>query len=366
MCIITFGCRTSQYGACHMTFRLVSCDGGGIRGYLTCLMLQSLQEETGFLDKADGFAGTSTGGLIAVALADGRSQGKDLAALVSDLAAHYREDADKIFRENERTVLDKAFDEVMRKFRLGGGPGITAAQYNASGLSEIGESIVGDRTLASLDPDIVLAVNTVCLHRSDKVGWSPFTMTNQDLAHEHWLDMRAVKLLDVALASSAAPTYFPPHLVTAGGVDYGYFADGGTFANNPVMNGINVAIAANRAKGLFDIEALSIGTGQQPTDISEEMIRDPDDWGLLKWFGITSNATRGALIELLLTTSAENQYWMARLVLKDRLVRLNPPLPKVVGLATHNPAAYEMMDLAFQASKQSRQWEHAIDLLNRW
>ena len=162
-----------------MTFKLVSCDGGGIRGYLTCLILQGLHEETQFLDKADGFAGTSTGGLIAVALADGRSQGKDLGALIGDLAVHYRDDADKIFRENERSFLDKALDDVLRKLKLGGGPGITAAQYNSTGLAEIGQSLVAERTLDSLDPSLVLAVNTVCLHRSDKVGWAPFTVTNQ-------------------------------------------------------------------------------------------------------------------------------------------------------------------------------------------
>ncbi|MTI02085.1 MULTISPECIES: patatin-like phospholipase family protein [Alphaproteobacteria] len=349
-----------------MAFRLVSCDGGGIRGYLTCLILQGLQEETQFLEKADGFAGTSTGGLIAVALADGRSQGKDLTALITDLASHYRDDADTIFRENERSLVDKALDEVLRKFKFGGGPGITAAQYNSTGLAEIGETLVGDRTVGSISSDLVMAINTVCLHRSDQAGWAPFTVTNQDLGNGSWLDMSAVKLLDVALASSAAPTYFPPHLITADGVDYGYFADGGTFANNPVLNGINIAIAADRAEGLEQIEALSIGTGQQPTDISEEMIKDPDDWGLLKWFGITSNAPRGALIELLLTTSAENQYWMARLVLKDRLVRLNPPLPKVVGLSTHKPAAYDLMDEAYQSIKESEDWMRAVQMLRGW
>ncbi len=349
-----------------MAFKLVSCDGGGIRGYLTCLILQSLQEETGVLDKADGFAGTSTGGLIAVALADGRTQGKDMGRLIGDLAAHYREDADKIFRENEHSFLDKALDEVLRRFKLGGGPGITASQYNATGLEEIGRSLVGDRKVNSLSPDLVLAVNTVCLHRSDKVGWSPFTITNQTLGYEKWLDMSDVGLLDVAMASSAAPSYFPPHQIISDGVDYGYFADGGAFANNPVMNGINVAIAAGRAEGLAHIEALSIGTGQQPTDISEEMIKNPDDWGLLKWFGITSGAPRGALIELLLTTSAENQYWMAHLVLKERMVRLNPPLPKVVGLATHRPESYDLMEKAFYTCRQSEYWTHAKDMLNKW
>jgi len=349
-----------------MVFRLVSCDGGGIRGYLTCLILRELHEQTGLLDKADGFAGTSTGGLIAVALADGRSQGKDLSRLIGDVLAHYRDDADTIFRENERSLLDRALDEVLMKLRLNGGPGITAAQYNATGLEEIGRSLVGERTLGSLAEDLVLAVNTVCLHRNDQVGWAPFTVTNQNLRTVDWLDMSAVRLLDIALASAAAPTYFPPHHIRTDEVDYGYFADGGTFANNPVLNGINIAIAVNQAHSFDDIEAISIGTGQQPTDITEEMIKDPDDWGMLKWFGFTSNAPRGALLELLLTTSAENQYWMARLVLKDRLVRLNPPLSKVVGLTTHKPEAYDRMDEAHQSLMASREWSAAIDMLNAW
>ncbi len=349
-----------------MPFKLVSCDGGGIRGYLTCRILQHLHEQTQFLDKADGFAGTSTGGLIAVALADGRTQGKDMAQLVGTLTAHYRDDADKIFCENEHGFLDKTFDELLKKFKKGGGPGITAAQYEASGLTEIGKSLVGERRLSSISSDVVLAVNTVCLHRDDKIGWAPFTITNQNLEHESWLDMSAVKLLDVALASAAAPSYFPPHLITADGVDYGYFADGAIFANNPIMNGVNVAIAAKHIGNLDQIEALSIGTGQQPASISEEMVKDPDDWGLLKWFGISSNAPKGALMELMLTTSAENQYWMARLVLGDRLVRLNPPLPKVVGLATHTPASYELMDKALETSMRSPTWSQAIKLLERW
>lgn len=105
-----------------MPFKLVSCDGGGIRGYLTCLILQGLHEETGFLDHADGFAGTSTGGLIAVALADGRSQGQDISEMMRTLISIYRDQAEDIFRENERTWMDKAMDEVLRRFHLTGGP----------------------------------------------------------------------------------------------------------------------------------------------------------------------------------------------------------------------------------------------------
>ncbi|MEO0931644.1 MAG: patatin-like phospholipase family protein [Pseudomonadota bacterium] len=349
-----------------MPFKLISCDGGGIRGYLTCRILQALHHETSCLDKADGFAGTSTGGLIAVALADGRTHGKDMGALIDDLTEHYRCDAAVFFRENEEGFLDKSIDHLLAKLNLDGGPGILSAQYDPSGLTEIGHGLVGDRTLASISPDLVLAVNTVCLHRDDKVGWAPFTLTNQDLSAVGWLDTTDVRLLDVALASAAAPSYFPPHQIVAGGMDYGYFVDGGMFANNPVLNGINVAMAGGHAHDLDQIEALSIGTGKQPTDISENMIKNPDDWGLLKWFGVTSHAPKGALIELMLTTSAENQYWMARLMLQDRLVRLNPPLPKMVGLSTHTPEAYMLMDHAIETGKKSKAWAHALALLEAW
>ncbi|MEL6519462.1 MAG: patatin-like phospholipase family protein [Pseudomonadota bacterium] len=349
-----------------MAFKLVSCDGGGIRGYLSCLILQGLQNETGFLEKAEGFAGTSTGGLIAVTLADGRSQGKDMTQLIGELTSLYRDKADQIFCENERTFADKVLDNLARKFRFAGGPGITAAHYNASGLLKIGHDLVGDRTVGTVSSDLVLAVNTVCLHGSEHGGWVPVSITNQDLSDQTWIDMRAVRLLDVAMASSAAPTYFPPHLVEANGVDYGYFADGGTFANNPVLNGMNVAIAAKKAEGLAHIEVISVGTGKQPTDISEEMIKDPEDWGLLKWFGVTSKAPKAALLEMLLTTSAENLHWMAHLVLKDRMVRLNPPLPKVVGLATISDHAYELMEEAFDFTRNSLEWRNAVEMLRHW
>lgn len=349
-----------------MTFKLVSCDGGGIRGYLSCLILQRLHAQTGFLDKADGFAGTSTGGLLAVALADGRSQEKDMGGLIAELVDMYRNDAHRIFRENERGLIDKALDEILKRFNLDGGLGIFSAHYGAEGLAEFGQTLVADRTVGSISSDIVLAINTVCLHRSDQIGWAPFTVTNQDLGAGPWLDMTPVKLLDVAMASAAAPAYFPPHRIKADGTDFGYFADGGAFANNPVLNGINIAIAAKQTDGLEDIEALSIGTGQQPADITEAIIQNPESWGLLKWFGVTSHAHKGALLEMLLTTSAENQYWMARMILRERLVRVNPSLSKPVGLSTFTPEAYGTMDEAFHAVTESRAWGRAVAMLEKW
>lgn len=54
-----------------MTFKILSCDGGGIRGLMTALLIRDLDRRFGLIAKADAFAGTSTGGLIALALAHG-------------------------------------------------------------------------------------------------------------------------------------------------------------------------------------------------------------------------------------------------------------------------------------------------------
>lgn len=349
-----------------MAFKLVSCDGGGIRGYLSCLLLEGLHAETGFLDKADGFAGTSTGGLISVVLADGRTRGVDMEEVMSRLTQLYCEDAAKIFKENDRSLMDKALGGLMHHFGVSGGPGIRAAQYTSKGLEEVGRSLVGDRTVGSLSPDLVLAINTVCLDLNDQIGWAPFTVSNQKTRKGPWLDLSDMTLLDVAMASAAAPTYFPPHRVKAGDLDLGYFADGGVFANNPVLDGIDVAIAADMADGLDDVEAVSVGTGLQPVGLSVDDIGDPDDWGALKWFGVKSNAPAGALLDLALTASAENQFWIAHLVMQERLARVNPPLSKSVGLATFDSEDFSAMRGAYEMAKDSEEWEAAVKLLGAW
>ena len=55
----------------NSNFLILSCDGGGIRGLITVMILQELDKQIPFLEKIDLFTGTSTGGLIALGLASG-------------------------------------------------------------------------------------------------------------------------------------------------------------------------------------------------------------------------------------------------------------------------------------------------------
>ena len=52
-------------------YRILACDGGGIRGLLMALIIRQLHHELGILDRVDLFAGTSTGGILALGLAGG-------------------------------------------------------------------------------------------------------------------------------------------------------------------------------------------------------------------------------------------------------------------------------------------------------
>ncbi len=73
-----------------MAYRILSCDGGGIRGLLTSLMIQRLDQKFQILAKVDLFAGTSTGGILSIGLAIGLD-----AQAVVDL---YRNDGPQIFQ----------------------------------------------------------------------------------------------------------------------------------------------------------------------------------------------------------------------------------------------------------------------------
>ncbi|MGD0074616.1 MAG: patatin-like phospholipase family protein [Candidatus Binataceae bacterium] len=76
-----------------MAYRVVSFDGGGVRGVYSAVLLQRLSEQVPAIPSgADLLAGTSTGGIIALGLASGMAP--------SDLVALYRDNAAKIFDES--------------------------------------------------------------------------------------------------------------------------------------------------------------------------------------------------------------------------------------------------------------------------
>lgn len=300
-----------------MAFKLLCCDGGGIRGLMTALLIQDLDRRFGVIGKADGFAGTSTGGLIALALARGQS--------IDALVEIYLKDGSTIFEPNGWLADERSEgphpDEPEGVKALESGPGFLSCQYRNDGLAGLAKQLLGPGTLAETDPYV--AVNSARLW--DGSSWQGATLSNA--AHNPYRD---VKLHDAALATSAAPTYFPPHAIPG----LGFFADGGTFANNPCMTALADAFAGKRFASLDDTVTLSLGTGVVPTGIRPGAVSDPLDWGVTHWMWPWSfdKVPSMALLDLMMACTSQAATRQARDLLASRFCRGNVTLTRAIPL----------------------------------
>lgn len=303
-----------------MSFKLLCCDGGGIRGLITALLIQDLDRRYGVIEKADGFAGTSTGGLIALALAND----VPLARIIDV----YRNEGGKIFLPNGWLLEDKRADVAPPESvgdveqLLGAGPGIFSCQYTNTGLHGIAQELLGDTPLSATNRKLV-AINTARLW--DGTSWQAETFSN--VPANPYRDLR---MADAALATSAAPTYFPPYAIG----NLGFFADGGTFANNPSVAAVAEVLSGGLADHIADIRLLSLGTGTTPQGIPPSAVSKPLDWGVTDWMWPVAwdSVPATALLNLILDCTAQAATTQAARMLGAGFCRGNFVLSQPVGL----------------------------------
>jgi len=232
------------------TYRIIALDGGGIRGIYTAVLLDRLTKQVpGFTDRADLLAGTSTGGILALGMAKGMT--------AEALIRLYQDNGSKIF---SRTVWHEMRD-------LGE---LIGAKYDNSNLIQILQTTFGDATLDSLLPRHVL-VPSFDLDSPPAAGrprmWKPKFFHNYEGSQSDGKE----KIVDVALRTSAAPTYFPV---------YQGYVDGGVVANNPSMAALAQALDSATGNQKFaDVRLFSLGTGLSPTFVSGSTL----NWGLAQW-----------------------------------------------------------------------------------
>src|SRR5712691_6048927 len=91
------------------TYRILALDGGGIRGVYTSVLLRRLSEQVpGFLDRAQLLAGTSTGGILALALAKGMT--------ANELVALYQDNGNQIFSRSLLREIGDLGDLIGAKY----------------------------------------------------------------------------------------------------------------------------------------------------------------------------------------------------------------------------------------------------------
>lgn len=230
--------------------RILSIDGGGIKGVLPAAFLATIEEATGksVVDHFDLIAGTSTGGIIAIGLGLGMT--------AADVLRFYEEEGPAIFSQAD--VVDVSLIGKLRSFcrtkalslrRVG------ASKYDPAALKGALERAFGDRKLG--DSKTRLLIPAFDRQRRDV---HVFKTSHHERFRLDWKE-RAV---DVALATAAAPTYLPGHRLD-NGIS---LIDGGVWANNPL------GLAAVEAVGVLGwpgscVYALSIGCTDAPVTIPE-------------------------------------------------------------------------------------------------
>jgi len=273
------------------TYRILALDGGGIRGIYTAVLLERLAREVpGFTDRADLLAGTSTGGILALGLAGGMSP--------ADLVRLYQDNGSRIF---SRTLWREIRD-------LGG---LIGAKYDNSSLIEILQATFGDRTLNDLLPRHVLVPSFDLDNQAAPPAtrlWKPKFFHNFEGPQSDG----AQKSADVALRTSAAPTYFPV---------YQGYVDGGVVANNPSMAALAQALdSATGQQQVADLRLFSLGTGLTPIFVSGSTL----NWGLAQWAHLLADM----MLEGMMGVA---DYECARL-LGTHYFRLAPVLPSPIPL----------------------------------
>lgn len=227
---------------------LLALDGGGIRGVLTATILARIETMLGkpAAKVFDLIAGTSTGGIMACGLATGMS--------AQALAALYATRGSEIFSRSPEWKAETLH-------------GIMGPKYPDAPIEAILKEILGDKTLADCQTAIVVPTYAI---------EAPIVNKAASYFFKSWVGPNCY-LRDVARATSAAETYFPPYQFTNLEGQIGAFTDGGTFCNSPGL------AALADASDLWPKEPkilLAIGTGQLEKDIPYDKAKT---WGLASW-----------------------------------------------------------------------------------
>ena len=235
-----------------MRFQILCLSGGGFRGLFAAEALAGLEEAAGvgLAQCFDLIAGTSVGGIIALGLAAG--------APARRIADAFREQGEAVFSNSPA--------------RRGGLAALLAllgnarrARYRPEPLARLVVALSGAGTkIGDLKRRVMIPAVNLTKGRP-QVFKTPH--------HRTFVRDRRLSLVDVALATSAAPTYFPLHAI--GGE---LFADGGLYANAPDLLALHEA-EHFLGQSLDSVHVLSIGTTTAQFSLAHAIGRD------LGWLG---------------------------------------------------------------------------------
>lgn len=308
--------------------RVLSIDGGGIRGLIPAIVLAEVERRTQrrTADLFDLIAGTSTGGILACTLARPGADGRPLYS-AEELTQLYVSEGPKIFH---RSLL-KTVTSV---------DGVLDERYDSRGLITALRHYLGDAKLSeALVPVLVTAY--------DIEGRFAFFFRSEHAKADPTYDFA---LADVAHATSAAPTYFEPALVSDAAGSRRYpLIDGGVYAANPSMCAYVDLVKDGREPDVDVLASLGTGSATRPVRYA-----DARGWGQLGWVR--------PVIDILFSGASETVDFQLAHLLGDRYVRLQERL-ETASDDLDDASEENLRDLRAEGDRLVRDNAAAIDAL---
>lgn len=250
---------------------ILSLDGGGVRGIIQTYILNKIQKETRkpLWGLFDVIVGTSTGGLIALLIGAGFSG--------EEILEFYFHESGIIFEQN--------------KFSFGGS---IKPRFSSRGFQVLAENTFKGVMFSDMKTNIVCPA--YCLDFGRPVLYRSFDPS-----------VLPISCADLAVAISAAPTYFKPKTIQKM-----VMIDGGVFMNNPA------AEAAATAFELYgdDFKLLAIGNGNVPVCVPRASQKNT---GKIFWMD--------KIIDIMFDGVSDLADDQCRRILGDKFLRINSPFP---------------------------------------
>lgn len=283
-------------------FKILTIDGGGIRGIFPAKFLANFEDrlaelkyrKTHIYEHFDFISGTSTGGIIAIALALGIPPRK-----IHDL---YIENAAAIFGGKQPWYRR-----------------LSHSQYQSAILEEKVRQTFRNH-FNGVDPRLKDVKVPVCVPIFDLLQGKPSVLKSK--YHKRFNRDYHIPAYQAALATSAAPTFFDPYSNSYEKIDsnskelFSNKIDGGIFANNPTLLTL-IEVQKALGKKLNQVRVLSIGTGSRRYSDADTR----EKWGYSYWLGFR----RRRIIDLFMQSQSQHTSNLISLLQKgiDRSERDN-------------------------------------------
>ncbi len=272
-------------------FRILSLDGGGVRGVFSAKILELIEKKLGIKinQHFDLIVGTSTGSISAAAVATDYD--------LDQLVQQYTEMSKEVFPPQG----------ISRCWK-----GLFSSQYKTEPLENFLKDAFGEIRMGQIDRPLILNATNVTKRKVHLFK----SRYQEGLRRGDYVRDGDVPLYRAVLASCAAPLYFDPVEIDSNTL----VCDGGVWANNPALVGYVDAIS-NFKRDPADIKILSIGTGTPEQDYASSQ-----SWGFCSgWKG-------RQLVDFLMRCQTDFPTNCLQLLNPGNIFRINPPINSAYAL----------------------------------